>query len=105
MFGQQLQPEIKREVDRAGANPIEFTNLLPELDAVESWSKTCLVSVAVVEKLHKTNGDLSTARGKAKARDVQMVQAGFELGLLKKLGDWRTRMGCCTQCRRPPWWR
>ena len=68
--------------DSPDMGEMDFSQFADELELLYCWALRCRTATAAIEKLNKFAKDLATSRGLARNRDVHMVQAGFQLGLL-----------------------
>ena len=79
-MGVPLQRPFRAVVQASEGDALDLSQVVDELEMIRGWSQGTLTATAVVEKIHKTNKDLATARGQSKARDIVKVQLAAEMG-------------------------
>ena len=82
--------EAVKVADEAGTR-IDYASVIDELDVLLAWAKMTKSATSIVEKIHKSNKDVSNALGTSKPRDVLHMQSGFVLRRL--MTNWGKRTG------------
>ena len=86
-FSAPLQPSFTQAVQNADARggPVDFSEVIDELDGVHCWLSTTRTATTVAEKAHRRHQDIGRSCRRSKPRDAGGATAASHVSNLLRI--------------------